>query len=202
MALKKRLEILRADCREGDTWRTRRHCNFINVETYTGYGLFQSINSAGKVWLSFAPDHFRDERDAHNVIRLDYTGWYSDMEQDDLYIGIIARLSHGRYIAGYRWTCNDERVYFNQIFTDKTDAARMADAHAEQIAELSREDAEKWNAAQKLESDIDSYLLRLRECLALRHKKCMDYVQDEISALCQKIRENRETLKTEFKDFI
>ncbi len=43
---------------------------------------------------------------------------------------------------------------------------------------------------------------RRRECIVLRHAACMSYAQDEITELIEKIRANRETLKTEYADYV
>ena len=69
-------------------------------------------------------------------------GWYTDSYQDETAVGIIASLPHGRFIAGYRWTSNDERVYFGEVFANEDDAARMADEHARVFAENCRDSEE------------------------------------------------------------
>lgn len=162
------------------------------------------INQGGAgQWYSHGGEQFRNERDTQDVTGgPDHMGWFTDIHQDETAIGIVAGLTHGRYVAGYRWTSNDERVYFDEVFADETDAARMADEHARLFAESAREDSERCEAAQRLESETDDALQRLRECLVLRHKACMGYVRDEIAELLETIRRNRETLRTEYANYL
>jgi len=182
---------------EHRTWRELRYSTFRNAGA-----LGQGFNDKTPVWYSHAEgEQFRNERDAHDVIRLRHTGWFTDGEwQNELAIGIVAGLPHGRFIAGYRLTMNDERVYFPGVFTDESDAARMADEHARVIGEQESEQANKQSAAEKLSSEIEDAFTRLRECIALRHKACMSYVRDEISELVEAIRDKRKTLRTDYAD--
>ena len=88
------------------------------------------------------------------------------------------------------------------LYSDKKDAADVADEHARVFAKLQREDNAKFNAARDLETGIEDALTRLRECIALRHKACMDYVRAEIVDLCESIRDKRETLRTRYADYV
>lgn len=175
-------------------WRGARHTTLKGFREY--YGCFSSgVNQ----WYSHTGPEFRNEQDSSEINRRLPRGWYTDAYADEMAIGIVAQLPHGRLIAGYRWTSNDERVYFPEIFDDPADAARAADGHAEQFAESAREHSERFNAADALQSKIDTNLQRLRECVALRHRRCMEYVRDEISELIESIRNDRETLATEYR---
>jgi hypothetical protein len=100
----------------------------------------------------------RSIKDAHEIIDTNHTGWYADNDgAQGLVIGIIGRLSHGRYLSGYRWTDNDERVLFtDEVFTDPVDAARSADREAERYAETLREDNERFRAMCDAESLVES----------------------------------------------
>lgn len=189
-------------------WRGARGWTMCSYVAAYGAGLNQGFNSEGRarraVWYSHGSEQFRNERDAGDILGGCMRGnaWYTDVHQDETAIGIVASLTHGRFIAGYRWTSNDERVYFGEVFTDETDAARMADDHARVFAESAREDSEQCEAAQRLESETDDALQRLRECLVLRHKACMTYVRDEISELLETIRSNRESLRTDYANYV
>ena len=69
------------------------------------------INQGGKEWYSHMGEQFRNERNADACNGgPDHSGWFTDSEGYDKAVGIVASLTHGRYIAGYRWTSNDERV--------------------------------------------------------------------------------------------
>ena len=101
------------------------------------------INQGGAgQWYSHGGEQFRNERDASEVVRLGHDGWFTDSYQDETAIGIVASLPHGRFIAGYRWTSNDERVYFDDVFTDEIEAARMADKHSKVFSENCRDGEE------------------------------------------------------------
>jgi hypothetical protein len=183
------------------SWRDVRFYNLRSSET----GLSQGFNGLDSrkvpVWYCHAGTPFKREKKAHEILDFRHTGYYTDEDCSGLAIGIVARLSHNRFIAGYEWTDNGERVYFGDIYTDEEDAARAADHYAERFAEISREDSYKWNEARDIERENEDNLQRLRECIALRNKSCVDYVRDEIHELIESIRENRERLNTEFKEY-
>lgn len=153
------------------------------------------------------------EQFAHEIVRMDHTGWFTN-EHGETYRdggglarGIVASFDprpgfpNGWFIAGYHCGDNDERVWFLDVFDSAEDAARMADVHARVFAEAQREYNAKWNKAREIETDIELDKHRLIECIALRHKKCMGYVRDEITRLIESIREKRETLRVEYADY-
>jgi len=119
-------------------WRGARHWTLGNYAAAYCSG----VNQGAGNWYSHGGEQFRNERDACEVLRMRHTGWYTDSYQDGLAIGIVASLPHGRFIAGYRWTDNDERVYFDDVFTNEDDAAHMADEHARVFAEHCRDSEE------------------------------------------------------------
>jgi hypothetical protein len=131
---KRRLELFRKEAANGKwarpmTWRDVR---FATLTSETG--LSQGFNGEGvnqtPVWYTQDGPEFRDEFDAtHGVASIRHGGWYTDMHQEERAIGIVTRLPHGRFITGYRWTSNGERVYFPDLFDDAEDAARVADEH-------------------------------------------------------------------------
>ena len=123
-------------------WRGARNWTMKNYAAAYCSGINQGFDGESPVWYSHGGEQFRNERDACKVLRMRHTGWYTDSQQDDTAVGIVASLTHGRYIAGYRWTSNDERVYFGDVFTNEDDAARMADEHARVFAENCRDSEE------------------------------------------------------------
>lgn len=187
------------------TWRDIRGTNFTSVGAYCGE-LSQGFNGKTQIWYSHTGPQFRGEKDASDVVeyygRGRFPGYYTDVDRNETACGIVARLTRGRFIAGYRWTSNGERVYYPDIYDNIDDAACAADGHAERFADLAREDDAKFNAARDIESSIEDALHRLRECLAMRHLECLAYVRDEIRELCETIREKRETLSTEYADYV
>jgi hypothetical protein len=134
-----RMAILRMMA--GD-WRRARNWTMKNYAAAYCSGINQGFDGESPIWYSHSGAQFRNERDACDVVRLQHTGWFTDRYQDETAVGIIASLPHGRFIAGYRWTSNDERVYFDDVFTNEDDAARIADEHARVFAENCRDNEE------------------------------------------------------------
>lgn len=117
--------------------------------------------------------------------------------------GIVGQLTHGRFIAGYHWGDNGERVYFPDVFDNAQSAAAMADDHARIFAELQQADNAKWNAARDLEIAIEDNLTRLRERIGLRnYRQCKENARIEALELCESIRDMRVSLQTDFADYI
>lgn len=140
---------------------------------------------------------------AHEIIRLGHTGWYTN-DFGDLCNGIVVTLppmpgfSEGRFMAGYYLTDNGETVVNPELYADKYSAVMDADRMAERYAEVEREYQEKWQAAREIEDKIEESEKRLIECIALRHKKCMGYIRAEIVRICEKLRDLRRELKTDY----
>lgn len=134
------------------------------MKNYSGY-LCQGSNNGESMWFnSSGKPYFRNERDAHDVITIRHTGWFTDDMQSDMAIGIIASLPHNRFIAGYRLTMNDERVYYSEIFADEDDAARMSDEHARVIAESESEYQSKCSEAFELSELIEAKKEDVLQC--------------------------------------
>lgn len=185
-----------------DSWRRVRAWGFHNWRAAFCAGLHEGQNDGRPVWYAHDGAQFRAERFAHEILGSRHTGYYTDMDASGIARGIVGRLPHGRFIAGYEWTDNGERVYFSEVFTEEEEAARFADGRAEWFADQAREDNAKFNAARDLETEIEDGLTRLRECIALRHRACMEYVREEAREIIETIRQARETLRTDYADFI
>lgn len=184
-------------------WRKARTYSLKSYEAAFCNSLSQGKNNGETIWYCHDTEPFRGERYANEIRRsIGHTGWYTDIHQDGEARGIVARLTHGRYIAGYEWSANCERVYYDEVFTDEDDAAHMANEHARVFAEKCMEDIEKYEAARQLEDQNEDALQRLVECIALRNRACMAYVRSEARELIETIRANRETLRTEYANYI
>lgn len=187
------------------SWRAIRAYTFSSWRAAFCDGLNAGFNDGSPVWYSHGGEQFKREQFAD----VDHNGWYTNEEGETardgsgLARGIVVNLSHGRFIAGYWWGDNGERVYFPEIFTDESEAARHADYLAERFAENARDDNAKYNEARRLEDESEEKRERLAECLALariNHKR--EAMREEARELIARIREIRETLKSDFSAYV
>lgn len=155
-------------------WRKARACGFHNWEA-AYCALDQGEQNGDKVWYTHCGEYFRNERFADEIVRNLPRGWYTNhygttyKDGSGLARGIVASLPHGRFIAGYWFGDNGERVWFDEVFTDEDDAAQRADSHAERFAEMCREDSERFANMQLAEFDVEEKTNALQESIALRH---------------------------------
>lgn len=186
------------------SWRDIRGTTFAGVAAYCCAGLHLVTSDDGASWYTHGGAQFRDEQfaDECDSVRIDHTGWFTDVDRDEKARGIIARLTHGRFITGFHWSTNGERVYFPTVFDDERDAALMADEHARIFADHAREDSERAARAQSLQHYEEDALTRLRECLALRNNKCFARCRNEARYLVQQIRTLRDELCSDFADVL
>lgn len=147
-------------------------------------------------------DEFCDEIEVNGYKLIDHQGWYTDGDYaSETARGIVVRLPHGRFLAGYYLSMNGERVYFPRVYDELRDAIYAADEHARRIGEQESEYQNRWNAARRIEDEIAGKLARLSECLALRHKPAFRArMRREIQALIAAIRDKRDELKADYSD--
>lgn len=94
---------------------------------------------------------------ADDVVSLKHTGWFCDEFQDSKMRGIVARLPHGRFLAGWSMGEGMASEIDGQIYTDETEAGRAADSMAESAAETEREYQEEQEAEREAaQARIDS----------------------------------------------
>ena len=180
-----RLAVMRAACADHakkyphspehakpKSWRDIRRTNYKSVGTYCG-ALSQGFNGAGNyktpIWYCHTGEQFRDERFCDDVARIGHTGWFTNTYGGEKARGIVARLPHGRFIAGYHWASNDERVYFPEVYDDEYEASRAADSHAESFAESAREDSERFVAMQDAENENEKKEHQFKLAYMARH---------------------------------
>jgi hypothetical protein len=196
-------------------WRKARDCGFNNCAAYFG-ALGQGFNTenAGTkrekrtpIWYCHTGAQFRHECDAHEVegVRMNHTGWYADPDGNNLYVAIVAQLTHGRYIAGYRSSDTGERVYFAKVFTGddaQQDAAAHGDSEAERLAEKEYEYQERYQDAQALDSSINDQKHELRKMLALRHTDGFDDASSyrDIEEAIAELRADKARFESEYSD--
>ena len=184
------------------SWRDIRRTTYKGVSAYCG-ALSQGFNGAGNyktpIWYSHTGEQFRDERFCDDVVRTGHTGWFTDTDGDEKARGIVGRLPHGRYIAGYHWSSHDERVYFPEVYDDETEAARAADAHAESFAESAREDSERFIAMQDAENETEEKARKLKLAFMARHVSA-DHAELAREAV-DELRSAREVLASATADY-
>lgn len=162
------------------SWRDMR-TSLLDLETFHG-ALSEGKQGKDRIWATFCGPEFRNEH-RHE------TGWYTDNHQESTAHGIVAGLTHGRFIAGYIWEENGERVYFDKVHDDFDDAMHLANEHARVFAEFAVEDDLKRSEAMEAQDKLESTLHRLREMLALRNVKAFTYARPEAWAAVEKARE-------------
>ena len=183
------------------TWRDVRHCGFHNARAGR-CELSRGLNGDRPIWYAHTGQQFPRERYADEITRLDHNGWYTDCDYNETARGLVVALPRGRFLAGYHWSDNGERVYFSDLYDCEDDAARAADSEAESFAERCREDDTQYQQARELEDAAEDKTARLRECLALRNRECFTHLRDEARQLIASIKEARETLRTQYADYI
>lgn len=143
---------------------------------------------------------FADE--AYKSIK--HRGWFADDEQMQGTVrGIVCRIDGRKWIIGYYWSDNGEYVIrADEVYGNLEDAAQAADSFAEDYAEICREDNAKFQAAILLEDEIEEKKTRLEECIALRNHPKMNHIRAEIPDLIESIRNARETLRTDYANYI
>lgn len=70
---------------------------------------------------------------------IDHTGWFCDDDHCSKIRGIVAHISHGRYLAGWSMGGGMASGIEYRVFHCPIDAARYADSLAESVAESERE---------------------------------------------------------------
>jgi len=161
------------------TWRDVR---FANLRSPTGLDRGYNTRGSSRDAIWYTHDECampgRRVRDCDDVMRASDrfysrdipSGWYTDMDSCETAFGIVIDLPHGKFLAGYRWDSNGEYVIYPCIYDDEIDAARAADGHAEQFAEISREDDERFRAMAEAESHAEGVESDVREAIAERNE--------------------------------
>jgi len=181
--------------RPGHTWRDVRYSTF---KTASG-AWHAGKNGTESVYCMHGDNHsMREMGAAEQVNHIRHTGWYTDPYGENTMRGIVISLPHARYLAGYVFSMNDERVIRPQLHTDKVDAAYMADEHARVAAEREMEYRTRWQEGQRLHDKVQDAMHRLRECRVLRHRDAR--YTDEAHECIERIRMARLELSTNYSD--
>lgn len=134
-------------------------------------------------------DAWRDVGDSSEILGRRYTGWYSDADGSETYVGHVWQLPardgvpcyvagyvedmggrDGRRASGYVVLEHDGRGLVT--YDNKEDAARAADGLAESNAERAREYSERWREASRADSDRED----AREALRNARKEARDAI--------------------------
>ena len=129
---------------------------------------------------------------ADTVVSLRHTGWFLDSNQDGQARGVVVRLPHGRFLAGFEdgrgsWRCA------GQLFDTPEDAAHDADEQARIYAEEEFESSEVWQDGAILSDAIEKKKNDVVELFSARHNK---RVRSDIRETIADIR----AFEVEFKD--
>ena len=190
------------------SWRDVRGTNYQSINAYIG-ALSQGLNDGEPVWYTHTGPAFRNEQAVHDMDGgPSHKGWYTEhdgatcKDGSGLCWGIVGLLPHGRFIAGYYWGDNGERVYFPEVYADADDAISAADEHARVYAESCQEDSQKQEYIREaeervegLEDNLKDDKARLIEVLALRHKPGFEYAAKRAKFLIELIRSHQEKLE-------
>ena len=184
------------------SWRDIRGTTHKGVNAYCGalsQGFDGTDNYKTPLWYAHTGEQFRNERFCDDVARIDHAGWYTDTEGREKARGIVGRLPHNRYIVGYHWSSNGERVYFPEVYDDETEAARAADSHAESFAESAREDSERFDAMQDAENETEEKERGFKLAFMARHVS-PDHTELAREAL-EELRSARDALASATADY-
>jgi len=191
-------------------WRAAREVKFtetgpalsqgFNVETRWAWGKSTEVRTP--VWSAFCGDHFRNEKYADDVDGgPTHTGWFADADCSNTVRGIVGRLSHDRFVAGYVVKDNGEHVYLCRVFDDEREAARAADQEAERIAEKEKEYSERWQAAHEQHDKAQQEEKEVARLFALRnHPTLGEDARADLDDHIAELRALRESLKHQYAD--
>jgi hypothetical protein len=162
-------------------WRAARTQTLLTGghDLCAGYNT-ESDGTKINVWSTFSAPNFRDERNADDIegARIRHRGWFADADCSNTVRGIVGRLSHGRFIAGYKVSDTGEHVYLDHVFDDEVSAAYDADEFAREYAEQAKEYDERWQAAHALNDEIAEVSRNVARMFKLRHTDGFDSAAD------------------------
>lgn len=156
------------------TWRDVRFAKLNSRNGLHGGYNEDSRGNRDAIWYCHDSAHLpgRWVKDCHDIEGFNsrHTGWYTDIDCNDLAIGIVIALPHGRFLAGYRLTDNGEYVIYGDIYDNESDAAYAADGHAERIADREREHDARFMEMQEAEYHVEGVISDVRDAIAHRNE--------------------------------
>lgn len=153
-------------------------------------------------WHEFPETPFRFIGLAHKIVRLNYTGWYTQHDNyDETARGVVYMLPHGKFIAAIADECNagtdgrgpcivEVKENGTPFFYDsKEEAARNADSFAERYAESAREFDRIESERQRLEDEMSEVEQELDEKRAEARGLVSDIRESKLSpGLCERMK--------------
>lgn len=91
--------------------------------------------------------------DEAKEVNINHTGWFCDEYQDEKIRGIVARLPHGRFLAGWSMGEGMASEVDGELYNDEGSAALAADSMAEDAAEREREYQEEQEEERRKEEE-------------------------------------------------
>jgi hypothetical protein len=163
-------------------WNAPRFPMAIRMKSKPDYYVVQDENAFRTVIENTGQNN---RRDSHNGY---YTG--PDQDTDNLCIGVVIALPHGKFYPGYRFTGMDGGpvVDFSAVYDDKDDAARPAESMAEYAAEEEREYQTAWQAGSAWASEKAELEEAKRDLKALLIERRKVKGTEGYPALCAAIR--------------
>jgi hypothetical protein len=176
------------------SWRDIRGTTHKGLPAYVG-ALSRGFNDGCPVWYTHGATGLRDEKTD--------SAYWTDANYVAEARGLIVKLPHGRYLAGYYWTENGESVIFPDIYETREDAEAGADYEARKFADCAFSDSQRFEEMKEIEWKIEQKIERLRECRALSNINFRrEAMRGECREIIADIRELRYRLKNEFSDFM
>lgn len=182
------------------TWRKMRAATYGNYEAYTGE-LGEDRFDDEPVWYTHTGPYFKREEPVHELAVVGHTGWFTDDGYQKAY-GIVVRLAGGKFLAGYYWSSNGERVYMNEVYKTAATAAKAADGAAETFAETCREDFEKSQDAYELQNQCEELEEKIAEQFTLRNLKRFPLARERAKYAIEDLREKRKELKENYSAYV
>ena len=191
--------LLRAQKRR-EAWE-KKDFNSYAIASQT---VFNPANKKGERWIENVSQALRFTGKAHELIRLDHTGWYNDSCYDSLSLGVVYQLPSrkgvNQYVAGVLDPYNDDCAIldFRNREDSKEEAARRADSMAESYAKECREFDAKDRAEQETE-ELKTEISEIRKSII---SVCQEARAIRDSEICKKAGNILEFAKLKAKELL
>ena len=119
-------------------------------------------------------------------------GWYADDHGCESVWPIVASLPHGSYLAGYVLKDAGEHVLVLELHDCREDAASDAKAEAESVAEIMRQDSERFERMTEAENKCQELRDELQGMLPGRNAS--KYIRTSLRRLIDNLRSTRKDL--------